>query len=206
MKTHLLALSPAEFCRATRACSEGADYAKTQPTMHAVWENCPKVGWLIWILNAIGAPQDDKALRLFAVWCARNTPLADGRKTGDLLTDPRSLSALEVAERYAHGKATAQELAAAGAAARDAAWAAGDAAWAAWDAAWAAGDAARAAGAAAWAAGAAAWAAGAAAWAAGDAAWAAGDAAWAAWAAARAAWAARFKRVIANPFPKGVQS
>jgi hypothetical protein len=183
VRTHLLALSPAEFCRATRACSEGADYAKTQPTMHAVWENCPEVDWLIWILNAIDAPQDDKALRLYAVWCARNTPLADGRKTGDLLTDPRSLAALDVAERYAHGNATAQEL--------DAAWAAAGAA--AWDAAWAA------ARAAAWDA---AWAA---AWAAARAA--AGAAAWAA--ARAAAWdaqTAEFKRVIANPFPKEAQS
>ena len=42
------------------------------------------------------------------------------------MTDQRSLDALDVAERYANGQATDEELAAA----RDAAWAA------AWDAAW----------------------------------------------------------------------
>ena len=136
-----------------------------------------------------------KTLRLFAVWCARQVE--------HLMTDERSIAALVVAEKFAHGEATKVELAAArdaaGAAARDAAGAAARAA--ARDAARdAAGAAARdAAGAAARAAArdAARAAAGAAAWdaardAAGDAAWAAARAAaWAAaWAAARAARAA----------------
>ena len=118
----------------------------------------------LWCLRAVEG--HDRELRLFAVWCARQVQ--------HLMTDQRSLDALDVAERYANGQATYGELsvawAAAGSAARDAAWAAawsaaGAAAWsAAWDAAWAA------ARAAAWAA---AWAAArdsarAAAW---DAAW-----------------------------------
>ena len=99
---------------------------------------------------------DAKTLRLFAVWCAREAlKLVDS-------PDPRSVAACEVAERYANGQATRDELSAAGAAALAAAWAAwaaaGAAAWpAAWAAAWASAWAARAA---AWpAAGAAAWAA-----------------------------------------------
>ena len=103
---------------------------------------------------------DAKTLRLFAVWCARQVQ--------HLMTDERSIAALDVAERYANGQATEKELAAARdaawAAARDAAWAAArDAAWeaaraAARDAAWAADwdadwdDAREAARAAAWAA------------------------------------------------------
>jgi hypothetical protein len=124
-----------------------------------------------------------RVARLWACWCARSTPLPDGRTTWDLLGDPRSRAAIEAAERFARGEATAEELAAAWfaawAAARAAAW---DAAWfaaraaaraaacdAAWDAAWdAARDAARAA----------AW----------DAAWAA------AWAAARAAQVGALRR------------
>jgi hypothetical protein len=94
----------------------------------------------------------DRKLRLFACDCAtRALKIAK-------VEDERSWKALEVARRFANGKATCDELAAA----RAAAWAAAGAA---------ARDAARyAAGAAAWAAaGAAAWAAaGAAAW---DAAW-----------------------------------
>ncbi len=105
-----------------------------------------------------------KQLRLFAVWCAKQVQ--------HLITDERSIRALEVAERFANGKASLEELNTA----RTAAWAAdGTAAKAA------AGDAARAA------ARVAAWAAAenAARAAAEDAA---RDAAWAgAWAAAEAA-------------------
>jgi hypothetical protein len=66
----------------------------------------------------------EKLMRLFAVWCARQVQ--------HLMEDPRSINALDVAERFANGQATEQERdaarAAAGDAARDAAWAAaGDA-------------------------------------------------------------------------------
>jgi len=93
----------------------------------------------LWCLRA--APEHNKIWRLFAVWCARQVQ--------HLLTDPRSLAALDAAERYAHGLATDEELGDAS----DAAWAASEAR-AACAAAWAA-SAARAASAAC----AAAWAA-----------------------------------------------
>ena len=112
----------------------------------------------LWCCRA--EPQYAKQWRLFAVWCAR--------RVQHLMTDPRSVAALDVAERYAKGEATNDDLAAARDAARGAARAAAwGAAWgAAWDAAWdaaedaaaaAAGDAAGdAAGAATWDAAAAA--------------------------------------------------
>ena len=86
----------------------------------------------------------DCELRLFAVWCAREAlKLIDA-------PDPRSVEACNVAERYAKGEASEEELVAA----RDAAWAAARAAENAdASAAWAA------ASAAAWAASAAASAA-----------------------------------------------
>jgi hypothetical protein len=104
----------------------------------------------LWCLRATTGY--DRELRLYAVWCARQVQ--------HLMKDPRSLKALDVAEKFTNGEATEQDLAAArvaaeaaawdaaGDAARDAAWdaardaawaAARDAAWAAaWDAAWAA--------------------------------------------------------------------
>lgn len=75
----------------------------------------------IWCLRAVEGY--DREIRLYAVWCARQVQ--------HLLTDKRSLDAIDVAERYANGQATEDELDAAA-----------DAAWAAWDAA---ADAARAA-------------------------------------------------------------
>ena len=81
----------------------------------------------LWCLRAVDGHQ--REMRLFAVGCARSVQ--------HLMNDPRSVAALDVAERYANGEATDADLSAARAAAgAAAAWAAaGDAAWAA---AWAA--------------------------------------------------------------------
>jgi len=70
----------------------------------------------------------DRDMRLFAVWCAR-----EALKLVE--PDPRSVTACDVAERFANGEATTEELAAA--------WNASSAAWnAAWCAAGCARDAA----------------------------------------------------------------
>jgi hypothetical protein len=72
----------------------------------------------LWCCRA--EPQHDKDWRLYAVWCARQVQ--------HLLTDPRSIAAIDVAERHAEGTATDDELAAA----RSAAWSAAEsAAWSA---------------------------------------------------------------------------
>ncbi len=125
----------------------------------------------LWCLRAVDGC--DREIRLFAIACARDVQ--------HLMRDDRSIVALDVAERYADGKVTENELKDAASAAWDAAWDAADAAWGAADAAWDAADAA---------------------WDAADAAWdAARDAAWraardaaryaAGSAASAAAWAAR---------------
>ena len=130
----------------------------------------------LWCLRSVDGY--DREIRRYAVWCARQVQ--------HLMTDPRSIAALDVAERYACGHATEDDLRKARDAAEGAVWAsAGASAGAAWDAArdaaWdAAGAAARDAAGAAW-----------------DAAWAAvEDAAWAsAWASAWAARAAQEKKL-----------
>ena len=79
----------------------------------------------LWCLRAVEG--HDSEIRLFAVWCAR--------QVAHLMTDERSLKALDVAEAYARGEAGEEELDAALAtswaawttraarATRDAAWA-----------------------------------------------------------------------------------
>jgi hypothetical protein len=178
-------MTVAEFCELHNACKEGREWAVANcHTMQEVWATA-KPEWLIWVATRKGV-LTEKEQRLFACWTVR--------QVWHLLTDQRSRTAVEVAEKFANGEATSQELAAAWAAAGAAARAAAGAA----------------AGAAAWAAAraavrAAAWAAaGAAAW---DAAW---DAAWAAaWAAAwdaawDAAWAAQatYLRALTPNFEK----
>jgi hypothetical protein len=126
-----------ELLESNSACKEGAEFAASHATAEEAWAAC------------------EEKHRLFACWCVRSTPSGGGKTTWYLLTDERSRHAIVVAERFAAGEATHDELAAARdaalAAARDAAWsAAGSAARAARDAA---GSAARAsAGAAAWSA------------------------------------------------------
>lgn len=68
----------------------------------------------LWALRACKqTPELVRAERLFAVWCAR--------QVAHLMTDPRSIAAMDVAERHADGDATDAELDAAWAAASDAA-------------------------------------------------------------------------------------
>ena len=69
----------------------------------------------LWALRTM--PEHNARWRLLAVRYAR--------RVQHLMTDPRSVAVLDVAERHAHGSATDTELAAARAAAT---WAAGDAA------------------------------------------------------------------------------
>jgi hypothetical protein len=117
--------------RAHSPCSEGwrkllAHLGKTQaddePLNIATVIDSNGLDDALWCLRAVEGC--DREIRLYAVWCARQLQ--------HLMTDPRSLAALDVAERFANGKATQAELdaarAAAGAAAGAAAWAAARAA------------------------------------------------------------------------------
>ena len=104
----------------------GKTKADDDPLPYAVILKSNGLDDALWCCRA--EPQYAKEWRLYAVWCARQVQ--------HLTTDPRSIAAVDVAERFANGEATQAELDAA----RDAAWAA------AWDAARdAAGAAARAA-------------------------------------------------------------
>ena len=113
------------------ACEDAREWARTQPDLATAWVNCRSGDWMLWLLDALDY-HNDRAYRLIACACVRETPLPDGRKVWGLLTDPRSRTAVEVAERFAIGGATEEDRDAAVAAAWAAAWAAArDAAWAA---------------------------------------------------------------------------
>ncbi len=84
----------------------------------------------LWCFQAVDGFESE--MRLYAVWCARQVQ--------HLMTDPRSLAALDVAERHALGKADDDELKAARSASEAAA--AAEAAWAALSAAAAAAESA----------------------------------------------------------------
>jgi hypothetical protein len=124
----------------------GKTRADDEPLPFAAILRINGLDFALWCARA--EPQHERVWRLFLVWC--------GRRGQHRLTDPRSLAALDVAERHANGMATDEELRVARDDAEDAAadaWAAddvavGEAEWAARAAAraaaWHAADAARA--------------------------------------------------------------
>lgn len=107
-----------DWLQSSGACAEGLQWARGLSPQEA-WEQCNRPDWMLWALEELGYA-DQRVPREFACWCVR--------QVWELLTDPRSRTAVEVAERYARGEATAAELSAARAAAEGAAEAA---AWAA---------------------------------------------------------------------------
>jgi hypothetical protein len=151
------------------ACSDAIRWASRYDTLDDAWRKCKRGDWMLWYASRVGA--DHVMIVRAACACARLAlpHLPDG--------EDRPRLAVETTEAWCAGRATLDEVRAAGAAA----WAAARAAVAAAGAAARAAEAA--AGAAAWAAARAAeYAAGVAAWAA-EAADAARAAAWAAEAA-----------------------
>ena len=135
-----------DLLAAIGACLDAREWTKQVANLREAWAKCQRSDWMVWALRTIGF-KDDRKFRLYACGCARNTPLSDGRALWDLLTDQRSRTAIEVAERFAEGKATDEERqearsaadavadAAYAYAARDAAYAYAYAADAAYDAA-----------------------------------------------------------------------
>ncbi len=57
----------------------------------------------LWCLRAVEG--HDREIRLYAVWCARQVQ--------HLMSDPRGIQAVDIAEKFANGEATKEELAAA---------------------------------------------------------------------------------------------
>jgi len=90
------------------ACSQAREWAKDVKDLKTAWATCPRSDWMMWALHRIDF-KDERKFRLCACQCVRETPLADGRTLWDLLTDERSRNAVEVAERFAEGKATDDE-------------------------------------------------------------------------------------------------
>ena len=98
----------------------GKDYGDDTPIDITTILDSNSLDDALWCLRAVDGHA--REMRLYAVWCAREVQ--------SLLNDPRSLTALDVAERHANGAASSDELDAAWAAAGKAVWAA----WATWNA------------------------------------------------------------------------
>lgn len=101
-----------DYLRGLNACLSGVEYATKYQSLREAWEKCERPDWMLWFLCAAGI-RDAKRYRLYACWCVRNTPIGDGRVTWDLLDGPHR-NLVVVAERFALGHATREQLDAAG--------------------------------------------------------------------------------------------
>ena len=105
------------------ACTSGREWADAQIDYKTAWENCERGDWMLWIAQKQNI--DIRILTKAKVECAKLVE--------HLMKDERSINALRVAEKFADGLATREEMGAAYADA--AAYAAASGAYAAYAAA-----------------------------------------------------------------------
>lgn len=134
-----------EVLKSIGACKPARKWVGRK-SIKTAWAKCERGDWLAWVC---GKMLDRRELVGLLGELVSGTPRRDGRTVRDLLTDPRSIAALDACAAYARGDLTAAELHATADAAYAAATATADAYAAAAAAAYAATAAAFAAAAAA---------------------------------------------------------
>jgi hypothetical protein len=117
MKDHIQQL------KSVGACQEAVTWADQFSDMQAVWDNCERGDWLLWLLGRLsGEPESDKRKQVvfIAAQCAREVLPIFEKCYPD---DKRVRECIEACEAYSRGEITMKELRAK----RSAAYAAGDA-------------------------------------------------------------------------------
>lgn len=119
------------------ACKEAVEFGEEYRTFQAAWDKCDRGDWMLWFCGKrAGKPESTKRKKLVLAACGC------ARLALKYTKDPRVLKCIEVAETWARGKATIEELiearSAAASAAAYAASAAASAAYASASAAYAA--------------------------------------------------------------------
>ena len=82
------------------ACREAIEWVKGQKSPEEAWQNCHRGDWMLWIAKRLDV--DDRLLTLAKATCAN--------QVRSLMTDQRSLDALDACFRYANGELTREEL------------------------------------------------------------------------------------------------
>ena len=83
-----------------KPCLDAAKYYDTCRSSKEAWNNCPRGDWMLWIALKLGV--DVETLTLAKIYCALTIK--------HLIKNKRSIKALEVALKFANGKATLEEL------------------------------------------------------------------------------------------------
>ena len=82
------------------ACREAIEWVKGQKSPEEAWQNCHRGDWMLWIAKRLDV--DDRLLTLAKATCAN--------QVRHLMTDQRSIDALDASFRYAKGELTREEL------------------------------------------------------------------------------------------------
>jgi hypothetical protein len=99
-----IASEVSEFLERHRACSKARPWASRCATLAEAWDSCTVPDWLIWARKQAGFEEKDvQPLRVWACWCVRQAV--------HLMSADASVQALETAERFVEGSASAEELA-----------------------------------------------------------------------------------------------
>ena len=82
------------------ACSSGQQWADSQKDYRTAWNTCNHDDWMLWI-----AKTADIDLKMLTLAKAKRARLVE-----HLMTEEKSLKALDVSEKFASGEATIEEL------------------------------------------------------------------------------------------------
>jgi hypothetical protein len=104
------------------ACSEAIEWVATQKNKIEAWQNCERGDWMLWLAKRLDV--DDRKLTLAKFKCAN--------QVRHLMTDKRSIDAMDAAEKYGNGEISREDLNTAAYAAAYAAYAAAAAYYAAY--------------------------------------------------------------------------
>jgi hypothetical protein len=104
MKDHIQQL------KSVGACQEAVTWADQFSDMQAVWDNCGRGDWLLWLLGRLsGEPESDKRKQVvfIAAQCAREVLPIFEKCYPD---DKRVRECIEACEAYSRGEITMKEL------------------------------------------------------------------------------------------------
>jgi len=92
------------------ACTDGVEYVRTAcgGSLKVAWRVCKQPTQMCWLLRNLIA--DKRKQNLLGCRLIRETPLGNGRKVWDLLTDERSRNFVEIVKRFEKAEATGYEL------------------------------------------------------------------------------------------------
>lgn len=104
VKDREMTLAFSSWLRRQGASEKDLDWAKDK-TPRKAWGRSRRIDWLLWFLGRLGygnTGEQQRKLTIFAVKCAE--------RVKNLIADPRTQRSLEIAQRFAQGEATQEDL------------------------------------------------------------------------------------------------